>query len=156
MKIISSRFSLRSGLFVIGAFVGALPVYAGGYHNASTEAEFKKMDSNSDGKVSAQEHAAGAKKMFEMMDVNKDGIVTAAEMDAAHDTVAGKSDAKSHMSSAEKIKAIDTDGDGSLSAAEHAAGSEKMFEKMDTDHDGFLSMAELAAGHAKMMPKSHE
>jgi Ca2+-binding EF-hand superfamily protein len=57
------------------------------------------------------------------------------------------------MSSAEKIKAIDTNGDGALSAEEHAAGSKMMFDKMDTDKDGYLSKAELEAGHAKMMTK---
>ena len=48
---------------------------------------------------------------------------------------------------------IDTDGDGILSAEEHAAGSRSMFEKMDTDKDGFLTKSELAAGHASMMKK---
>ena len=57
------------------------------------------------------------------------------------------------MSSAEKIKVIDTNGDGALSAEEHAAGSKMMFEKMDTDKDGFLTKAEMTAGHHKLMKK---
>ena len=48
---------------------------------------------------------------------------------------------------------VDRDGDGVLTAEEHAAGSRAMFERMDTDKDGFLSKAELAAGHAKMLKK---
>ena len=45
-------------------------------------AEFAAMDTNKDGKVSAEEHAAAAKKMFDMMDANRDGKVSAAEMNA--------------------------------------------------------------------------
>ena len=87
------------------------------------------------------------------MDANRDGKVTAAEMDAAHQRVTGKKAKKTDMSSADKIKVIDTDGDGILTAEEHAAGSRAMFEKMDTDKDGFLTKDELAAGHAQMMKK---
>jgi Ca2+-binding EF-hand superfamily protein len=58
------------------------------------------------------------------------------------------------MSAADKIKVVDADGDGVLTAEEHRAGSRKMFEQMDTDKDGFVSRAELAAGHARAMPKT--
>ena len=47
--------------------------------------------------------------------------------------------------------AIDTDGDGAITAAEHNAGARKMFDKMDKDHNGGLSAAEIQAGHDKMM-----
>ena len=109
------------------------------------------MDINKDGKVSAEEHAAASKKMFDMMDANRDGKVTAAEMTAAHQRVTGKKAKKSDTSAAGKIKVIDTDGDGILTAEEHAAGSRAMFEKMDTNKDGFLTKDEIAAGHAQMM-----
>ncbi|HZV66317.1 MAG TPA: EF-hand domain-containing protein [Telluria sp.] len=119
-----------------------------------TDKEFAMMDTNKDGKISADEHAAGARKMFEAMDANKDGKVTAAEMEAAHPAITGRKAEKSDMSAADKIKAIDQDGDGMLSAGEHAAGSAAMFAKMDADKDGFLSKAELAAGHASMLKKT--
>jgi len=111
----------------------------------------KLMDTNSDGMVSSAEHAAGAKTMFTQMDANSDGKVTAAEMDAFHASkMAGKGD-KMKMSSAEKIKKIDTDGDGAISAAEHDAGSAQMFTRMDANGDGNLTAAEMKAGHDKEM-----
>jgi Ca2+-binding EF-hand superfamily protein len=114
---------------------------------------FQAMDANHDGKVSRDEHAAAARKMFVTMDANKNDKVTAAEMDAAHEKVAGQKAKPGDMTAAEKIKVIDTDADGILTAEEHAAGSRKMFDTMDTDKDGALSEAELAAGHAKMLRK---
>jgi len=109
----------------------------------------KLMDTDGDGKVSSAEHAAGAKTMFTQMDANSDGKVTAAEMDAAHAKKGAKAGTMK-MTSAEKIKKIDTDGDGALSASEHDAGSAQMFTKMDADGDGFITAAEMKAGHDQM------
>jgi Ca2+-binding EF-hand superfamily protein len=129
-------------------------------HDHDGDSKFKMMDTDGDGRVSRAEHAAGAKQMFEQMDTNHDGYVTADEMEAFHHAKMAKDDddkdrdehAQREMSAAEKIKVIDTDGDGKISAAEHAAGSEKMFDKMDANHDGFLSKEEMEEGH-KMMKK---
>jgi Ca2+-binding EF-hand superfamily protein len=124
--------------------------------HGSGQTELQMMDTDHDGTVSATEHAAGAKKMFQMMDKDGDGIVTAAEMSAAHKDMPTARSAQApdtHMdkSSAAKIKAIDADQDGTISAAEHEAGARKMFDKMDKDHNGKLSAAELQAGHDQMM-----
>jgi len=113
---------------------------------------FAKMDANHDRRITAAEHAAGARAMFLVMDANHDGKVTADEMTAAQPQVAGKP-AGDGMSSADKIKAIDADNDGVLTAKEHAAGSRAMFAKMDRNHDGRLSRGEYTAGHAKLMAK---
>src|SRR5688572_16792749 len=92
------------------------------------------------------------------MDADRDGIVTAQEMGAAHkDMPTAHSDAsadtsgKPMKSASAKIKTIDTDADGTITAAEHEAGSKKMFEKMDKDHNGRLTAAEIQAGHDRMM-----
>jgi hypothetical protein len=122
---------------------------AGGHHKGMVG--IKAMDTNDDGKLSADEHAAGAKKMFEAMDANKDGKVTAEEMDAGHEQVAGRRPHMGEMSAAEKIKVVDGNGDGILTADEHAAGARMMFDKMDSNKDGQLSKPEFTAGHKMMM-----
>jgi hypothetical protein len=38
-----------------------------------------------------------------------------------------------------------------LSAQEHEMGAKQMFSRMDSDKDGSLSAAEIEAGHRKMM-----
>ena len=138
---------------VLASAALASVAFAAGPKPAGADAEFRTMDTNKDGKVSADEHAAVSKKMFDTMDANRDRKVTAAEMGAAHQRVTGKKAGKSDMPAADKIKVIDSDGDGILTAEEHAAGSRAMFEKMDTNKDGFLTLRELAAGHASMMKK---
>src|SRR5690606_38485731 len=47
---------------------------------------------------------------------------------------------------------MDADGDGAISAAEHAAGAQKMFEMADADHDGRVTHDEMHAMHAHAMP----
>ena len=146
------KISLRTVAVVGGVMLASL-AFGAGPKAGKPDAEFTAMDTNKDGKVSAEEHAAAAKKMFDTMDANRDGKVTAAELAAAHHRVTGKKTKKTDMSATEKIKVIDTDGDGILTVEEHAAGSRVMFEKMDTDKDGFLTKNELAAGHAQMLRK---
>ena len=140
------RFKITLPLFAAGFALVALPAALA--NDSATM--FKSMDTDGDGRVSRAEHAAGAKMMFDKMDANHDGVVTAAEMDAARPMKSEKP-AGQQMSASEKIKVIDTDGDGQLTAAEHSAGSQTMFNKMDTNSDGFLSMEEFEAGHKKMM-----
>jgi Ca2+-binding EF-hand superfamily protein len=117
------------------------------------ETTFESMDENDDGRISPDEHFAAASRMFEKMDTNTDGQVTAAEMTAAHQRITGKKAQKTGLTAAEKIKVLDTDGDGILTSEEHAAGARSMFEKMDTDQDGYLSKAELKAGRDKLLNK---
>jgi Ca2+-binding EF-hand superfamily protein len=150
----SFRMRTFSSIVMLSTLTLASLSFAAEPKSATANAEFIKMDANKDGKVSASEHAAGAKQMFETMDANKDGKVTAAEMDAAYQRITGRKATKSDMSAADKIKIVDTNGDGILTAEEHAAGSRAMFEKMDTNKDGFLTKDELAAGHARMLKKS--
>ncbi len=114
---------------------------------------FDKMDTNGDGKISPDEHASATGQMFEKMDANGDNKVTAAEMTAAHQKITGKKPEKGEMVAVEKIKVMDTNGDGVLTVEEYAAGSQWMFGQMDTDHDGYLTKTEMKAGHQKFMHK---
>jgi hypothetical protein len=114
---------------------------------------FARMDHDADARIDAGEHAAGARAMFTGMDADADSIVTAQEMDAAQARIHGAAAAPGAPSAAEKIAVIDTDGDGRLSADEHARGSRRLFAAMDADHDGALSRTEYDAGHAALAPR---
>ena len=137
--------ALAAVLACAAAQAGPVEVRMGPVHT-----EMKMMDANGDGRLTHEEHAAGARKMFEAMDADKDGRVTAAEMDAAHERVTGGKPRPGELPAAAKIRAVDADGDGVLSAEEHAAGARRMFDAMDADKNGTLTFAELSAGHRRL------
>jgi Ca2+-binding EF-hand superfamily protein len=60
-----------------------------------------------------------------------------------------------HDKGADMMAQVDTNHDGSISAAEHAAHAQAMFEKMDANHDGMVSKAEMDAG-MKSMHAEHD
>lgn len=98
------------------------------------------------GQLTASAHAAQADKRFEAMDVNEDGRLTSAEIDASHgaESIVW---AKHRISSAEKLRQLDSDADGALTRAEYASGSQRMFRKLDTNSDGVLTAAEMQPEH---------
>jgi len=150
LSILDARIAALAACFLSAAAVAAeqkgRPALAG----------FDGMDANRDGRISAGEHAAAAKKMFRTMDANRDGKVTADEMDVAYAKVTGRKAEESDMNGAEKIRVVDRDGDGVLTASEHHAASKQMFRKMDADRDGYLSREEWTAGHAALMEKAQK
>ena len=46
------------------------------------------------------------------------------------------------------FKMMDTDGDGKISRAEHAAAAQQMFAQCDANHDGVVTAAEMDAAMA--------
>ena len=58
--------------------------------------------------------------------------------------------ALAHGPGQDKWKSMDTDGNGMVSSAEHAAAATKRFNDMDADHDGFVTATEMDASRAKM------
>lgn len=162
------RQTNRTGLLALCTLAVAASAWAGNPGHPGHD-KFKSMDANGDGTVSADEHANAAKSMFDRMDADRDGNVTAAEMDGGPKTMGdaaehppgqhGAMDRKAHqgghgmhhgMSAADKIAKMDTNGDGVLSASEHASGAQAKFSEWDTDRSGGLSKQEMDAGHAMM------
>ena len=48
------------------------------------------------------------------------------------------------------MKMMDTNGDGKVTATEHADGCRQMFTKMDSNQDGRVTAAEMDAAHPMM------
>jgi Ca2+-binding EF-hand superfamily protein len=141
------------GLGLLGSITWSAAALADKNDEAAL-AEMKAIDTNGDGKLSSEEHAAGAKQTFDAMDSNGDGKVTAAEMEAAQERTSGKETSKAEMRAANKIKVIDRDGDGVLTEVERASAVRTMFEALDTDKDGSISQSEVLAGHAQVKRKA--
>jgi Ca2+-binding EF-hand superfamily protein len=78
---------------VVGlAALGGLLMRSGARAKSSpkVDAEFKKMDRNHDGRISAG-HVAGSKAMFDRMDSDRDGFVSDGELAAGHARLMPKS-----------------------------------------------------------------
>lgn len=123
--------------------------------------QMQMHDSNGDGEITAEEHAAAAKATFGRIDSNRDGRITAAEWAASHPMMGaaapgmGACGARGMpMVGQGQMAAMDSDGNGSVSAAEHARHAATMFGSMDTDRNGYL-MGEEIARHRALMMGSH-
>ena len=77
------------------------------------------------------------------MDADADGQITVGEMGAMPGANAAGS-----PSAADRMKAVDTDGDGVLTAQEHAAATDAAYKRLDSDGDGRLTLDEVRAGAA--------
>lgn len=71
------------GLAIAASFIASQTAFA---HDDMKKGDdmMMKMDTNHDGMVSADEHAAYAKSMFDMADTNHDGMMSKDEMMAMH------------------------------------------------------------------------
>jgi Ca2+-binding EF-hand superfamily protein len=127
-------------------------------HAASARKRFAAMDANHDGFVTAAEMDAlqaqrkdaairfsvatpvdGATRDPGSGAARADGSVSPQEVANA------RGSASTERDSAGKIRLMDRDGDGRLSAAEYEAAAAAMFARLDTNGDGQLSRAECAA-----------
>lgn len=142
----------RSMLIAGGLLLAAVPATFA----AGSDEKFERMDTNGDGQISRTEHSAGGRQVFTQLDTNGDGAVTVAEMEAKQDEKLSnrlkfwEDDTKT---ATERIAAIDSNGDSQLTASEHEAGYERMFDRMDTNGDGSLSREECEAGYKAMKDK---
>jgi len=113
------------------------------------------VDANKDGIVSreeAKDHPRLASS-FDAWDKNKDGNLDQAEMAAHREAMRAEMRAKVH----ERLKAADTDGDGSISRKEAEAsmpGLAAKFDQMDVDKDGKISRDEMHG--FRMAGKKHQ
>eukprot|EP00746_Dinoflagellata_sp_MGD_P125763 gnl/MRDRNA2_/MRDRNA2_60607_c0_seq1.p1 gnl/MRDRNA2_/MRDRNA2_60607_c0~~gnl/MRDRNA2_/MRDRNA2_60607_c0_seq1.p1 ORF type:complete len:1252 (+),score=372.78 gnl/MRDRNA2_/MRDRNA2_60607_c0_seq1:149-3904(+) len=145
--------------------------------SANAQDQKKVMDTNGDGKIDPEEVAQAAARgqlspaEVKKMDIDGDGKLSPAELkrgaEAAETAAAAAGDANQGSSktaaggyrprhlSPDKMKALDTDGDGKLSEHELRQGaaatpiSAEVKKKMDTDGDGKLGPDEVAAAAAR-------
>ncbi|HYD18120.1 MAG TPA: EF-hand domain-containing protein [Patescibacteria group bacterium] len=84
-------------LAALAVLMAAQPALACDKHmDGKTDAWFKKMDKDGDGKLTQGEHDAFGNKMFKEADANGDGSVTLEEMKAAHKDMKAKHDDHNH------------------------------------------------------------
>lgn len=100
-----------------------------------------RFDKNGDGTISRDEAPPRMLQRFDELDANHDGAIDQQELAAMRK---GHGKGPAHPGAR-----MDADGDGKVSAAEHADGVEKMFKMMDVDGDGAITEADEKAAREK-------
>ncbi len=99
------------------------------------ESRFDRLDSNKDGKITAEEMDAFRSARFKAADRNGDGAISLAEHKAA--VLARMEDRI-----AKHYARMDKNGDGRVTADEYGRKKRSFFERLDRDKDGAISREE--------------
>ena len=115
-------------------------------HEARRTAKFAEKDANGDGSLSRDEVSQMPQEIFERIDQNGDGSLSQAELSAMKGKHR-KASSEHHTERAAKIfEKLDANQDGLLSKDELERMPQERFTALDTDGDGSLTQAEMAAG----------
>jgi hypothetical protein len=169
-NLVFDRYLPLAGLIVLGAAVPALATAAQPAKPAAQaptrtalinamQANFKTIDTNGDGTLSAAELQAAEGKVqqqriaqlrarvdgeFTKLDTNKDGQLSKAEFMAAAPTTP-----TSPPNGAALLSQLDKNKDGKVSIDEYRAPILSRFDAVDTNHDGTVSQTERQAAQTK-------
>lgn len=130
-------------------------------HVTAARSSFARMDADHDGYLTAAELDAqqaqqkDAALRFSVSTQTEgpdrglgSGAARADGSVSANEVANARTAAPSGPTAADQIRLADRDGDGRLTAAEHAAAAAAVFARLDADGDGFLSKLESEAGRA--------
>lgn len=118
---------------------------------SNMDSEFRKMDADKDGRVTAIEmqqfrHAVSVtqgqernRRLFAQLDADRNGQISPAEFARMVVPV-------SAPNVAPQMARFDLDRDKAISLVEYRTGTLANFDKLDTDKDGYVSVAEMKAG----------
>jgi Ca2+-binding EF-hand superfamily protein len=118
---------------------------------ANMDAEFSKIDTNKDGKltkaeieafqraVALQQIAARNRALFGALDTDHNGQLSPAEF-------ARFTAAPPPPNAAPMLQRFDTNKDGAISLVEYRASTLTNFDRLDADKDGVVTPAEMRAG----------
>lgn len=112
----------------------------------SAAAIFARLDSDGNGRVTADEIGAAKARQFARVDRNADGLIDAGELEAMRARLA-RFAAMADGVMVERAMRLDADGDGALSLPEYT-GHSPVFALLDSDGDGAVSEAEFKRGLA--------
>lgn len=136
--------ALLLALAVAGAPAHAQPDRSAKHDGSGILQQLQKADANADGQTSRAEVTAFRAKQFKRLDRDKDGLVSASDVPAM-----AKGRMPEGMSVDQMFKTFDKSGDGKVSREEFVSGPMPAFELVDSNKDGVVSTAELDAARAR-------
>lgn len=150
----SSAITLIAALTVSAiALTSLVPALARG-SGGDSRLDFDLIDTNGDGKITAEEMTAHRANRFAENDTDGDGSLSKEELltvmlDGAAERMESRVD--------RMFDRKDNDGDGKISLAEltNEDHSDRMFERLDTDEDGAISKEELEEASSRGHGRKH-
>ncbi len=109
------------------------------------------FDKDGDGKITRDEYQGNA-QLFDRLDKNGDGSIGRDELPKLPATPK-KGQARPAGAMADRLKAMDTDGDGKLTRDEYQ-GNAQLFDRLDQDSDGSLTGDELRSAANRLMNRA--
>lgn len=126
----------------------AVALFAGNVFAAKAADNFKELDANSDGRVTAAEYERANASKFTLADGNRDGTLTKGELVGFMVDDKGKSGKAAENKAAAKISKLDVNGDGMLTRDEYSQGFKQQFTAIDKNTDGALTIEEMESWQA--------
>ena len=119
---------------------------------------FERLDTDGSDVLEPREIEAARRATFERADADNDDYVTGAEIEALREELAqefgrgGRARPRAQEGGAQtdRIKAIDTDGDGRISQAEFMSGRAPLVLRFDGNGDGSITRAEMEQGASQV------
>jgi Ca2+-binding EF-hand superfamily protein len=136
---------------LLAALVWAAPARAqDSQRDKFVAAVFQALDKDKNKGISLDEFKTFGRTEFKAVDANHDGVITQSEFVNA--PVNGKFTeqqlAQIRRNKTIRFVALDQDGDGKLTQAEHDKAGERAFKELDKNGDGKVTLAELKASSA--------
>jgi Ca2+-binding EF-hand superfamily protein len=139
-------FALSS---LVAALVWAAPAHAQATNQRDkvVAAFFQALDKDKNKSISLDEFKAVGRNEFKAADANQDGVITQSEFVNAKINGKFTNDQLAQIRRNRTIRfvALDQDGDGKLTQAEHDKAGERAFKELDKNGDGKVTLDELKA-----------
>ena len=154
-RLFTGKFGLgASGLATVGlTMVSAVALAQAGGR------VFERLDTDRDDVIEKQEIEAARRAMFDRADADNDDYVTGKEIEALREEFSEARGQRmrqreapegSREALADRVKRLDTDGDGRIAEAEFVAARDPLLQRFDGNGDGSITRAEMDEGVAEV------
>jgi Ca2+-binding EF-hand superfamily protein len=120
---------------------------------------FERLDTDRDDVIEKQEIEAARRAVFDRADADNDDYVTGKEIEALREEFSEARGQRlrqrnapegAREAAADRVKRLDTDGDGRIAEAEFVAARDPLLQRFDGNGDGSITRSEMDEGVAEV------
>jgi Ca2+-binding EF-hand superfamily protein len=128
----------------------------GGRRGAGGHGMLGRADTNEDGQISRAEFDARSGEHFARLDTDSDGVISAEERQAMREHRSERRGRRGHRGQGDMMARMDANSDGVITRGEIGAHAVERFQRADADSDGIVTAAERQAAHEAMREQRRE